>query len=115
MASERRGEIPEWAAKERGADLERIGDNTHVLWPAAKSAFEQSGRGAIIVDTNTLVRQGDRAGNPMYYFTAEQIAEHAWLPAVKMVREYDPSWEIVAVLLKKNRESVYRIGIPSEK
>lgn len=108
-------EIHGWAARERGADLAWIGENTQVLLPAAKRAFEESGRGAIIVDTNTVVTHGEHAGNPMYYLPAQQVEEHAWLPAIKMVREYDPLWEFVAVLLKKNRESAYRIGIPSEK
>lgn len=105
--------IPGWAAREREADLAWIGENTHVLLPAAKLAFEESGRGAVIVDTNTVVKQGEHSGNPMYYLPAQQIQQNAWLPAIKMVHEYDPSWEFVAVLLKENRESAYRVGVPS--
>lgn len=113
--SSRSKEIPEWAVRERGADLQWIGDNMHVFWPAAKLSYEEFGRGALIVDTNRVVREGHHAGNPIFYLPAQQIESNAWLPAIKMVREYDPLWEFVAVLLKKNRESAYRIGIPSEK
>lgn len=107
--------IPEWAAREREQDLAWIGENTHVLLPAAKLSYEESGRGAIIVDTNTIVEHGEQSGNPMFYVPAQQVNQNGWLPAIKMVREYDPSWEFVTVLLKKNRESAYRVGVPSVK
>ena len=107
--------IPEWAARERAQDLAWIGENTHILLPAAKLSYEESGRGAIIVDTNTIVEQEGHSGNPMFYLPAQQINQNGWLPAIKMVREYDPSWEFVTVLLKKNRESAYRIGVPTAK
>src|SRR4051812_30621629 len=107
--------IPEWAAREREADLAWIGENTHVLLPVAKLAFEESGRGAVIVDTNTIVHEGEHSGNPMFYLPAQQILQNGWVPAIRMVREYDPSWGFVAVLLKKNRESAYRIGVPAAK
>lgn len=57
MQPSERGSIPEWALREREQDLAWIGENTHVLLPAAKLAFEESGRGAIIVETNTIVEQ----------------------------------------------------------
>lgn len=105
--------IPEWAAREREGDLAWIGENTHVLLPAAKLSFEASGRGALIVDTNTIRNEEGHAGHPIFYLPAQQVKQNAWLPAMKMVREYDPSWEFVAVLLKKDRESAYRVGVPS--
>lgn len=115
MALGGKEKIPEWAAKERGDDLRWIRENMRVFWPAARETFERVGRGALIVDTNVVERQEGHAGNPIYYLPAQQIEENAWLAAIKMVREYEPSWEFVIVLLKKNRESAYRIGIPSQK
>lgn len=115
MMSAQEKQIPEWAARERGADLKWVGENMHIFWPAAKLSYEEFGRGARIVDTNTIVRQDENAGNPIFYLPAQQIEANAWLPAMKMVREYDPFCEFVTVLLKKNRESAYRIGIPSRK
>jgi hypothetical protein len=115
MGSNEGERIPDWAVREREQDLAWIGENTHVLLPAAKLSHEESGRGAIIIDTNTLVERGEQAGNPMFYLPAQQIEQNAWGAAIKMVREYDPSQEFVAVLLKKNRESAYRIGVPAAK
>lgn len=115
MERTERSEIPEWAAREREEDLKWIGENTHVLLPIAKLSYEDSGRGAILVDTNTIVERGDEAGHPMYYVPAQEIRRNGWLRASAMAQEYDPSWEFVAVLLKKNRESAYRIGVPSAK
>jgi len=111
----REREIPNWAAREREQDLAWIGENTHLLLPAAKLSYEESGRGAVIIDTNRLVERGEHVGHPMFYLSAQEINKNGWLPAIQMVREYDPSWEVVTVLLKKNRESAYRIGVPSAK
>lgn len=115
MRPSEQGNIPDWAVRERQQDLAWIGENTHIMLPAAKLAFEASGRGAMIVDTNSIITQGEQTGNPMFYLPAQQIEQNGWLPAMRMVREYDPSSEFVAVLLKKNRESAYRIGVPSAK
>jgi hypothetical protein len=113
MRSGERDDIPDWAVREREQDLTWIRENMHVLLPAAKRAFEDSGRGAIIVDTNTVIEQAGHAGNPIYYLPEQQIVQNGWLPAIKMVREYEPTWEFVTVLMKRNRESAYRIGVPS--
>lgn len=115
MLSASKAEIPEWAAREREQDLAWLGENTHVLLSAAKLSYEESGRGAVIVDTNMVVRQGEQSGNPMFYLPAQEVHRNGWLPAMRMVREYDPRWEFVTVLLKKNRESAYRVGVPSAK
>lgn len=115
MASPDNKAIPKWAVIEREEDIAWIRENMRVLLPAAKLAFEESERGAVIVDTNIVVQQGEQSGNPMFYFPAEQIGQNGWLPAIKMVREYDPSWEMVTVLLKKNRERAYRIGVSAAK
>ena len=108
-------EIPDWAAREREADIEWIRENLHVFWPAAKLSFEEFGRGALIVNTNTVRQQGTHQGNPIFYLPAEQIRAYEWVPAIRMVREYEPNWEFVAVLLKRQRESAYRIGVPEAK
>ena len=57
MSPESRHQIPEWALKERESDLSWIGENLHVFLPAAQQGFQASGRGALVIDTTTLVRQ----------------------------------------------------------
>lgn len=102
--------LPEWAARERAGDLAWIGENMHIFWPGAQQGFAEHGRGAIITDTT--VRAG--TGNPIFYMPEAGIAEMKDPDALRMVRGYDPSWELVAMLLKGGRRvSTYRVGVPS--
>ena len=111
-----RGEIPDWAKRERARDLRWIQENLHVLWLAARQGFEQSGRGAVVTDTTIApVKHQGGEGHPMYYLPAEQIEQQRWEEVKRLVRGYDPTWEFVAVFLKPGRESAYRIGVPAAK
>jgi hypothetical protein len=113
--SERGSErIPDWAKRERVSDLAWIQENWHVFFPAAQRVYEQSGRGALVTDTTTLIRHGGGESNPFAYLPAQEIERQEWRDVIRMVRAYDPSWELVCVLLKRGRESAYRIGIPSQ-
>ncbi len=54
----------------------------------------------------------------MAYMIEEDIEKSEKSPdALRMVRAYNPTWEVVIVLLehqgKEVRESTYRIGVPS--
>ncbi len=117
--------IPNWAAQERTRDLEWIGENLHLFWPAAEQGYKQVGRGAILADTSTLVLPVGGQSHPFFYISQQQIEEArhwkvgrtegvgVFQDALRMVRTYDPSWEFVAVLFKGGRESAYRIGVPA--
>ena len=112
----RKKQIPEWAERERVGDLSWIQDNAHVLWPAARQSYEEQGRGAIFIDTLTTFAHQEGLGNPMFYLNEaaiEKSEQHH--DALRMVRAYDPDWELVSVLLKKGRESTYRVGVPHVK
>jgi hypothetical protein len=88
-------------------------ENLHVFWPAAQAGFDQFGRGALTVDT-TAQPEPDK-GNPMYYVMQELVDEHFGEDEQRMVREYRPESEFVAVLLKKlDRVSSYRVGVPGQ-
>jgi len=54
--------IPAWAHRECQADLGWIRENLDVFWMTAAAAFEDAGRGAIVVDTTSHPIPG--AGNP---------------------------------------------------
>lgn len=107
--------IPEWAQRERAQDLEWISENLHLFWPAAAQGLAESGRGAIVSDTTTLVKHKNGASHPYFYLPQQEIEQQSWRDVIRMVRTYDPSWELVAVLLKRGRESAYRIGVPSQR
>ena len=104
--------LPEWAERERGSDLAWIGGNLHVLWPVARQGYDEFGRGAIVVDT-TLRPAG--AGHPGGYVSQEMIKQISDDNSQGMVKEYVPSSEFVAVLLKsEDRVSSYRLQVSSD-
>ena len=103
-----RKRFPAWAERERTGDLAWIRENFHVFWPAAQMGYEELGRGAIVVDTTS---RPTGAGHPFGYLPREKVEETGDEDAQRMVREYDPTWEMVTVLLKPHdRVSVYRVG-----
>ena len=91
-----------------------IRDNFHILWPAAKSAFQDFGRGAIVVDTTSQPISG--AGHPFGYFSHEQLQEHDDEDTKRLVREYNPRKEFVVMLIKENDQtSTYRLLRPQSR
>jgi len=113
MRERDKGRFPAWAQRERAGDLAWIRENLHVFWPAAQRACEELGRGAIVVDTTS---RPTGEGHPFGYFPQEKVEQTGDEDAQRMVREYEPSWEIVAVLLKtEERTSTYRVGIVPRK
>jgi hypothetical protein len=102
--------IPDWAHRERQADFGWIRENLAVFWTTATAAFEDAGRGAMIIDTMCQPVPG--AGHPFVYFSQEQVEEQGNEDTRRMVAEYDPTREFVVVLLKSgDRTSTYRVGL----
>ena len=101
--------IPDWAQRERGADLAWIRENLHVLWPVARQAYDEAGRGAVVVDTTS---NPAGFGHPFGYFSREIVEEYGNEDTLRMVLAYNPTWEMVTGLLKtENRSSTYRVGV----
>jgi hypothetical protein len=104
-----RHNIPDWACQEREADLAWISENLGIFCTVATDALEDSGRGAIVVDTTSLPVPG--AGHPFGYFSQEQVDEYGDEDSRRMVADYHPEQELVLVLLKPGeRSSTYRVG-----
>ena len=108
-------EIPDWAPREINEDSVWIVEDLDIFWLFASRAFDDAGRGAIVVDTRTQPIPG--AGHPVGYFSQERI-EDAVLDATKderirrMVAEYRPTNEYVLVLLRPGDiASAFRVGI----
>jgi hypothetical protein len=54
------------------------------------------------------------AGHPFGYLPQEIVEQHGDEDTLRMVREYDPAWEMVTVFLKTHdRTSSYRLGVIS--
>ena len=103
--------VPDWAKRERVSDLSWIQENLGIFWPAAQRSYAEQGRGALVVDTTS---RPTGEGNPFFYLTEAGIEKLKDADALRMVKGYEPSWELVAMLLKREqRVSTYRIGIPS--
>jgi len=101
-------DIPGRALRERQADLGWIVGNLDLFWTAAIAAFEDAGRGAIVVDTTSQPVPG--AGHSFAYFSQEQVEDHGNEDAVRQMSEYDPAQELVVVLPKSgDRTSTYRV------
>ena len=107
--------IPEWERREHQPDFTWIVEDLDVFWLFASHAFEDTGRGAIVIDTRVEPIPG--AGHPVGYFSQERIEENT-LDSSKdervrrMVAEYHPTQEYVLVLLRPgDNASAFRVGI----
>jgi hypothetical protein len=111
--------IPDWAERERWADLGWITDNLLAFHSAASIAYEVLGRGAVVVDT-TVVETTYRThagGHPAAYLTQEQIARYEDADIDRLIAGYTPAEELVVILLKDAwRTSAYRVRarVPEE-
>ena len=100
--------MPEWARRERRRDMEWIQENFHVLWPAAHAAFEDQGRGALVVDTTS--QPLPEKGHPFGYFPEKELEQMNDEDVMRMVKQYRPDTEMVVVMLKpQERMSTYRV------
>jgi hypothetical protein len=55
------------------------------------------------------------AGHLFGYVSEVQIRQLGATDEIRMMAAYDPSWEMIIILLKpKDRMSSYRVGIPGE-
>jgi hypothetical protein len=101
-------DIPTWALLERQRDFEWIDENIDGIWQLAQSTFTERGRGAVVVDITSLPMPG--AGHPFGYLLQEQLEQDGDEDTLRMLSEYDPSRELVLLLLKpEDRTSTYRI------
>jgi hypothetical protein len=99
---------PGWSRTERGRDVAWIQENIALFHQAAVAAFEEIGRGAIVVDVTTPPVPG--ASQPCGYFGQQEMDAAFDEDTKRMVGQYDPAQEVVLVLLKPaGRTSTYRV------
>jgi hypothetical protein len=102
--------IPDWAQRERLDDMAWIAKNLHGFMPVALEGYAQSGRGALVVDTTQRPIRG--RGHPYAYLPQHVVALLEDDDLQRMVEQYDPQREFVIMVLKKDRNSDYRIQVP---
>ena len=104
----RRKNVPNWAERQRQADLDWIAINLFVLWPAAQSQFKIFGRGALVIDTTVVPIVG--GGHPIAYFPEVMVKQIGSEDEQRLVSLYNPANEFVVILLKPGgRVSGYRL------
>ena len=106
--------LPAWAERERWNDLAWIATHLPTFWSAVLLAYQELGRGAIVIETNFHTPQG---GHPSAYLTEEQIARYEDEEINRLITGYTPEEELVVILLKEQRRtSAYRLraALPSQ-
>lgn len=111
--------------REVAYDLRWVGENMYLFDPLARDGFATLGRGAIIVNPAELIRKKNyEEGHPFNYRSVTQLAE--WsntdeftqmsqrMRVQEMLAEYDPSQEMVVVLVKDWRGSAYHLPLLRE-
>lgn len=107
MPAEYKRDMPDWASQEREADHKWVQDHAAVFFRAANTAFENSSRGALVVDTTTRILG---KGHPFGYVTQDELARLNDDDIDRIVGEYEPEYEFVIVLWKTgDRTSTYRV------
>jgi hypothetical protein len=93
-----RRRLQETELREQGADLALIEENRTLFWLSATVSFEEQGYGALMVD---LVSEPLGQGHPFSYYTEGEI-ELKDPELQRHLRDYDPDWEFIVVLLKRD-------------
>jgi hypothetical protein len=88
-----------------------ISENLRVFWLAAHRGYEEHSRGATVADTTQRPTGESQSFGYLPKALAEQTADE---DTQRMVREHDPGWDMVIVLLKTHdRTSKYRAEVVS--
>ena len=102
-----KNQIPEWAVRERQADLSWINENLDVFWQTAVTGAQFVGRGAIVVD---VVSKPMGSGNYFTYITQADLERFEDADVNRLLEKYEPKEEMVMVLIKpEERTSSYQI------
>ena len=102
MTKERRQSLNQ-SPGERQRDMKWIDQNRDVFWLSATTAFEEIGRGALLVD---LTHEPLEHGHPFSYH-AEGELEIKNEDLKRYLDDYDPGREFIVMLLKPDSRAIY--------
>lgn len=106
---ERKSYSSAWNERERLNDMAWLNNNLDVFWSVIQGAYEEVGRGAIVADVSVDLGNGS---HPFIYCPQEIIVAIGDNDGIRMVEQYEPNWQFVAMLFKpQGRISTYRIGV----
>jgi len=111
MPEQSEGSFPGWVEQGRVEDLNWLQENLHIFWPVAQQGYQEHGRGSIVVDFTQALPHQTGLGHPFGYLPQEIIDQLGDENTQRLIREYDPSRELVTTLLKTNLVSSYRLQI----
>ena len=95
---------------DNASNLKLISENWSILLPAAELAFEEHGRGTILVDTTRI----ENGGYPFRYIGLPALPDDD-ADCGRMVRTYDPQKKIIVSLFGSDgRVYSYQLGRPTE-
>jgi hypothetical protein len=93
---------------DKPADLKLIADNWDVLLPATERAFNEHGRGMLLVDTTRI----ESGGYPFQYVKMADLPPGG-SDCERMVRTYNPEKEIIISLVRADGKIYsYELGRP---
>jgi hypothetical protein len=102
-------QLPAWAARERITDLMWLVQHLDILSAAAEGGYLALGRGALVIDTTGQI---EGFGHPFAFVPQSEVEAFGGEMERRMVTEYEPERELVAMLLKSfDHLSTYRMEV----
>ncbi len=105
------------AAQGKARDQAFVHEHIEALWTAAQEGYTRLGRGALVVDTLLYGERADEEHNPHLEFAYMPQGKVETLEDERLrerVRVYDPTQELVVVLVRPGRQMLYRVSVDEE-
>lgn len=99
---------------QRAREIEWLNEHLDAFWGFASEGLHEEGRGVMVADTRQVVEVEGVKTHPILYVPESWLHEIPWTQEqeiARLVGEYEPGWEMIAVLVKSDSESVYRLGV----
>jgi hypothetical protein len=101
--------LPPWSMElpEDEVDLLWLQVNLGEFWPVVEQGCREIGRGALVATIPDAALQSETM--TALYMQAAKLPLSMWQDLAKMIAEYDPAVEFVAVIQKPEYQNAYRV------